>query len=246
MLRTPDRERLALFLDIDGTLVDIAARPTEVFVPPGLVDVLRAVNECLSGAVALVSGRAIEDLDRLFRPLRLRAAGVHGAERRVVPNGTIEEGVTDPLSPALLSELKTMLRDFPGVTVEDKRHAFAVHYRAVPHFGGELGIAVRRFVDARQELVAMPGHCIFELKRPGHSKGTAVADFMRLAPFAGRVPVFIGDDVTDMAGFEAVHKLGGTCYSVGREMRGVDDWFETPDDVRGWLERIVGMTPAEP
>lgn len=246
MLPIPDRDRLALFLDIDGTLVDLAPRPNDVCVPPGLAGVLKDLDRVLNGALALVSGRAIEDFDRLFAPLRLRAAGVHGAELRNMPDGPIERSASAELPAALLSDLEKVLQAFPGVTVENKRRAYAVHYRAVPDVGPDLEKAVRQFIDKRPGLVVMPGHAIFELKRPMHTKGTAVAGFMDDAPFAGRLPVFIGDDVTDMAGFEAVRGLGGTTYSVGREMAGVDDWFENPAEVREWLEGIVNMAPAEP
>lgn len=244
MLRVPDCDRLALFLDVDGTLVNIAERPDDVWMPSGLVDLLRSLERRLDGAIALVSGRAIDDLDQLFDPLRLRAAGVHGAETRVVPGGAIQRSAEDELSPQLLSDLETSLLDFPGVTIENKRRAYAVHYRAVPDVGPRLGAVVRRFADTRSGLVVLPGHCIFELKHPSHTKGTAISAFMRSRPFAGRRPLFIGDDITDMAGFEAVRGLGGTTYSVAREMPGVDGWFESPADVREWLERIVSVAAA--
>jgi trehalose 6-phosphate phosphatase len=230
---------MGLFLDVDGTLLDLAGRPSDVVVPASLLDGLRAVERFLAGAVALVSGRTIEDLDRLFAPLRLRAVGVHGAQIRFAPDGPILDDEDKRLSAADWDALQAVLDGFPGTFAENKGHAFAVHYRAVPSLGPALGAALQDFVARRRDLVVMPGHCVFEVKHATHTKGRAVDRLMARAPFAGRIPVFIGDDTTDEAGFAEALARGGRAYSVGRTLPGLTDTFARPAAVREWLAQLA-------
>lgn len=241
-----DIARMCLFLDVDGTMLDIVARPTAIVLPPALIDDLAAIEQRLHGALALVSGRPVSELDRLFAPLRLRAAGVHGAEQRFEPH---KEALCDDEA-ALPADawvtLRELLLSFPGSFAENKRFAFAVHYRAAPQIEVALERAVRQFVLDWQDdgFTLLSGHCVFEIKRPFHEKGRAIGRFMMLPPFAGRTPVFIGDDTTDIPGFAAVRALGGQAYSVGRLMPQVTGSFDSPAAVRAWLSRLAVSPPA--
>lgn len=239
---------LCLFLDVDGSLIEIAARPEAVVVPPSLVVDLQRANEVLDGALALVSGRPIEQLDALFRPLRLRASGVHGAEMRLSPEATVDQLPGAAVPQPVRRDLAAVLRDFPGTFVEDKRFSLAVHYRAVPASGDALLAALRGLVtrQAEADLFLLPGHFVFELKRPGFDKGEAVRRFMADPPFRDRTPVFVGDDVTDRPGFAAAIAAGGVAFGVGRPIAGTTGTFDSPSAVRDWVGRLAGteMTPA--
>lgn len=230
-----------LFLDVDGTLIDIAPNPDAVFVPPSLVRDLKAAERRLGGALALVSGRTIEDLDRLFNPLRLKASGVHGAEFR------FDSRQESPLtaSPALptdaWADLLAVLRRFPDTLAENKAFSFAIHYRSAPGVGPSLRRSLDEFVRTHRELSLriLPGHFVFELKRPGFDKGVAIERFLQERAFRGRRPIFIGDDVTDRPGFDAVMARDGLAYSVGFVAPGVTGTFPDPAGVRNWLRTMI-------
>lgn len=230
----------ALFLDVDGTLLDIAETPESVHVPDDLKTLLLEVSLRLDGAVALVSGRSIADLDVLFAPLRLCASGIHGCERRE-PNGSI---VRPDLAPDALNsvreELHTFVHRHPGLILEDKGFGLAVHFRRVPHMSGDVLMWMRRmchWLGPRFTLQA--GKCVLEIRPTGFSKGTSIAAFMQLPPFIGRTPVFLGDDITDEDGFAVVNDLGGVSIKVGdapttfakRRLSGVRE-------VRHWLRTM--------
>jgi len=231
-------ERAALFLDVDGTLLDLAPRPTAVVVPPSLVTSLARLEKLLDGALALVSGRSIDDLDRLFAPLRLCASGVHGAQWRLAgygPEHALQEA--EGLPRRLWLALTEVLFDFPGTFAENKRYSFAVHYRTVPmlkqRLRRALGTLVATFADL--DLVMIHGHSVFEITKRGFDKGRAIERFLARRPFSGRVPVFIGDDATDEAGFAAVVRLGGHAFAVGGRRPGASFVFAAPESVRQWL-----------
>jgi trehalose 6-phosphate phosphatase len=231
----------ALFLDVDGTLLDLAARPDDVVMPPGLVATLRRAEHKLSGALALVSGRPIAELDRLFEPLRLRASGVHGAEMRVDPDAPMISafGVRE-LPQSLWADLTRAVAAFPGAFVENKRFSFAVHYRLALASEQRLREAVIRLVDSSQIPVeVMNAHYALELKAPGCDKGGAIAAFLSTPPFRGRTPVFVGDDKTDESGFAVVAARGGLAYSVGRRRPGAIGAFSEPRAVREWLAEFA-------
>jgi trehalose 6-phosphate phosphatase len=227
----------ALFLDVDGTLLDFAETPEQVFVPPGLLDLLRALHDALGGALALVSGRPIATLDRLFAPLRLPAAGQHGAERRATALGEIVG--TPP--PSHLAEVRAGLRRFaathPGILVEDKNASVAVHYRRAPLFRDELEAFTRAAIATNNEhMEILEAVMAFDVKLRSVDKGRAVAWFMNRPPFAGRVPVFIGDDHTDEYGFAEVAERAGYAIQVGTSRPRITPWhIATPADLRQWL-----------
>ena len=232
---------MCLFLDVDGTMLDIAARPTAVVLPPSLIDDLAAIEQGLHGALALVSGRTISELDRVFAPLRLRAAGVHGAELRFEPHKEAVRDSENELPADAWVALRQLLLNFPGSFAENKRFAFAVHYRTAPQIEPELERAISQFVQSRQDdgFTLLHGHCVFEIKRSVHEKGMAIARFMKQPPFARHTPVFIGDDTTDIPGFAAVRALGGQAYSVGRLMPQATGSFDSPAAVRAWLSSVA-------
>ncbi len=231
---------IALFLDVDGTLLDLAPHPDAVSVPAALISALAAAEHRLDGALALISGRPIRDLDRLFAPLRLCAGGIHGAEIRNRVGGAVCPVTRDRLPLAFWSELVGLLDGFPGTFAEDKRVSFAVHYRGAHLEAKTLASALTRLIDRfpglAPELVA--GDRVFEIRLPGFDKGQAIERFMAEASFIDRQPVFIADDAMDRAGFDAVLACGGLAYSVGAALPGLTGCFLGPRDVRCWLKRL--------
>jgi trehalose 6-phosphate phosphatase len=212
----------ALFLDIDGTLLEIAPRPELVRVPQHLPVLLHRVAGRRSGALAVVSGRRIADIDRLLQPWRGAAAGMHGAERRRADGTLLAAGdnPADQAAAAALDRLRPALRQFaqgaPGVLLEDKGRTLALHYRQAPERGTEIRAFAERLVGSeagRLRLIA--GKMVFELQPRHHGKDGAIAAFMKEAPFRGRVPVFLGDDTTDEDGFAEVDRRGGLSIRVG-------------------------------
>lgn len=211
-LPSPDR---ALFLDVDGTLVEIAAAPDAVRVPDGLVPLLERLERGLGGALALVSGRTIAMLDTLFAPLRLAAAGNHGLERRRA-DGRLIRPAPSPAVSAARAAMGNFAHDHRGVILEDKALSVALHFRNAPDAAEDaLALAERVAADSGGGLFVQRGKMMVELRPPGGDKGSVIADFMREPPFAGRLPVFVGDDVTDEHGFAVVNGMGGVSIRVG-------------------------------
>jgi trehalose 6-phosphate phosphatase len=231
----------ALCLDVDGTILDLAPRPDAVKVPEGMVPLLQRLFDKLGGALAFVSGRSIEDIDRLFAPLKLPAIGVHGGEIRT-PDGRFR--VDDELS-GELSLVKPMLRQaiahLHGVLLEDKRCAIALHYRGAPERGREvLRLAELVVAGMGSEFAVLVGKCVVEL-RPRHlTKGTALQQLMQEEPFRGRTPIFAGDDSTDEDAFEVVNRMGGISVRVGQlQPTAATCQLADPEQLRGWLLEIA-------
>lgn len=203
----------ALFLDFDGTMVEIAPQPHAVEVPQPLILLLQDLHRYLHGAVAVISGRPIVQLDAFLQPLKMAAAGVHGAERRGA-DGRLHLLNTHPLDHVEEAACE-LAAQHPGLIVENKRGSLALHYRMAPELEA---LCVKTMEDAVAEspgLALLRGKMVIEAKPGGASKGRAIEDFLEEAPFAGRRPVFIGDDVTDEAGFSTVQRLGGVGIKVG-------------------------------
>jgi trehalose 6-phosphate phosphatase len=241
-----DLRRICLFFDIDGTLVDLAPKPTDVVVDPHLLDDLQILAKRVDGALALVSGRPIQVIDELFQPVKFKAAGVHGAQLRLVEDGEIEV-VSGPGLPASLREdLAELGLHNPGVLIEDKVVSIAVHYRGLPTAAEALRSAIATILEecGDRSLGILSGKLVYEVKRNTHDKGTAVDTFMARPPFRGRRPVFIGDDVTDLAAFAALTRYRGLAYAVGRDLRGVPRGFETAAQVREWIAGLAGRAEA--
>ncbi|MGK9235025.1 trehalose-phosphatase [Inquilinus limosus] len=232
---------MALFLDVDGCLIDLAERPEDVVVPPGLVADLDRLSARLGGALALVSGRAIADLDRLFAPLRLAAAGQHGLEWRPGAAAAVERV---PVERAVLDRLTASLADFasgrPGLRVEPKGAAVAIHYRQAPHLGADVVAFARGLLADVPGWHALAGKMVVELKPDGVDKGAAVDRFLALPPFAGRRPLAMGDDVTDEDAFAAALRHGGIAVLVGdREPTRANRRLPDPAAVRAWIAQLA-------
>lgn len=238
-----DPHAIALLLDFDGTLVEIAPTPDAVQVPEELRASLARLLKKTGGALALVSGRPIADLDRLFMPLTLPIVGGHGAEMRVRGGETVNEA--EPLPEGLRRRLAEAVIPGSGVLIEDKGYSIALHYRQAPQQEERLRglIAAACAAFPREAIEILPGKAMFEVKRPGVSKGEAVRALMTHAPFAGRKPVFIGDDVTDESVFTMLPALGGTAFSVQRPFAGLAGIFASPAQVRRALATLAASDP---
>ena len=243
-----DLRRVALLLDVDGTLLDIAPTPAEVVVPSMLPEMLGDLIGRAGGAVALVSGRRIESLDRIFAPLIAPAIGGHGAEMRAATGEPVLALSPAVLSESLRHELHLLADVDAGVLVEDKAHSIAVHYRLAPERETFLKLAVKEIVasEPNANLEFLLGKQVIDIKPKHFSKGSAVRDLMRRKPFAGRKPLFVGDDTTDESVFAILPELKGCGYSVGRPVVGTQGTFASPQDVRSWLRQIWTRSGSGP
>lgn len=234
---------MALFLDFDGTLAAIAPRPDAVVVDDWVRPLVAQAQQRLGGAVAVVSGRPLAELDALLAPLLLPAAGVHGVERRDA-QGRVRVQAGAP--PDELTELvERLAARHDGLLVERKPSALALHYRARPELESLCAQAVLAAVHPhRDDWSVLLGKCVVELKPRRAGKGAAVRDFLVQPPFAGRVPVFVGDDATDEDGFAAVQAVGGFGVKVGPGPSGARCRLPDPPAVRDWLR--AGLQPLGP
>ena len=224
----PPPARAALLLDLDGTLLDIAPTPDSVVVPPALLDALRGLTIRLDGALAVISGRPVAQVDELLRAIPTAVAGEHGGATRYAPGAALER-VPLPSAPAAwLAAAERIAAANPGVLLERKERGFVLHYRAVPTLGPALHAALAEIVGASEAFTLMQARKAWEIKPRGADKGTAVAALMAHAPFAGRLPIFIGDDVTDEDGMQVARAMGGAGLRVGAA-------FKDPAAVRTWL-----------
>ena len=215
----------ALFLDFDGTMVDIAPQPHAVHVPQPLLAVMQDLREYLQGAVAVISGRPIAQLDAFLQPLALPAAGVHGAERRSA-DGQMHLLNTHPLD-HVEDAARELAALHPALIVENKRGSLALHYRMAPELEDLCVRTMQRAVAESPGVALLRGKMVVEAKPGGASKGRAIEEFLGEPPFAGRTPVFIGDDVTDEVGFSTVQRLGGIGIKVGEGATVA--WRRVPD-----------------
>jgi trehalose 6-phosphate phosphatase len=239
-----DLNSIALLLDVDGTLIDLKPSPGEAHVSAELRDLVARLAHQTGGALALVSGRPIADLDRLFSPLEFPAIGGHGAETRLRA-GQVTLGVVH-----LPQDMRRQLADAakPGMIVEDKGYSLALHYRNAPDHEEHLraSIDAGRAAFPGEATEVQPGKFMFEVKRPGVSKGEAVRALMAEPPFAGRRPVFIGDDVTDETVFAILPAMKGLGFSVGRHFAGLAGIFESPKQVRRALQNLAARGQGAP
>ena len=209
---------IALFLDVDGTLLEIAQSPDAVKVPASLRNTLDLASDRVAGALALISGRKLGDLDQLFAPSVFPAAGQHGFERRDFSgNLALPQVDTERLMMAR-TQLTALVERYPGLLLEDKGSGLALHYRNAPHLEASLKQLMNELlISTAPQFELKPGKFVLELTPAGYSKRTAIEAFMQEAPFAGRTPVFVGDDITDEDGFAAVNALGGYSIRVGTD-----------------------------
>jgi len=221
----------ALFLDLDGTLLDIAPRPDAVVVPPGLVTTLQGLAQRLDGALAIVTGRGRVVADALLAPLRLPGGFGHGAELRDAAGRMRGDDTIPPLPAHWPARLAAEAAAWPGVILECKPHGIALHHRAAPQFRDATRDALLALLRGHDDTFALlPAHMAFEIRPRAATKARAVHALMQALPFRGRRPVFVGDDITDEDGMAAACDLGGIGLHVGRDFRG------GPSEVRAWLE----------
>jgi trehalose 6-phosphate phosphatase len=230
-----------LFLDVDGTLIELTETPFDTRASDELKAVLKEVEERLGGGLALVSGRSVEYLDGLFAPLRLPSAGLHGIERRKATGIMHGASFADAQLDHARTALKEFVQDHAGTLLEDKGRTVAVHFRMAPQFEPEVREAVTDIAAALgTNYHVQAGSMMLEIKPRGFNKGSAVKAFMQEPPFSGRRPVYVGDDLTDLDGFRVVDALGGVSIAVGERVQGqyrLDD----PAAVREWLKGIAGL-----
>lgn len=227
----------ALFLDFDGTLADIAAQPHAVHVLPEVVPTLQSLHRYLDGALAIVTGRTLADIDRFLAPLQLPLACEHGAQYRL-GNGHAG-GVPAPDLTPVLDALRPLLSLYPQLLLEPKSAGLALHYRQAMALEPLCQATLAQALQELPGMELMQGKCVLEVKPSGPSKGRAIGDFMRHAPFAGRTPIFVGDDVTDEAGFAATQDLGGIGVKVGPGDTLALARVEGPAAVRAWLQQAA-------
>ena len=230
-----------LFLDVDGTLIELTDSPLNTFADPELKTLLGQVAERLGGALALISGRSIDYLDALFSPLRLPAAGLHGVERRKASGIMHGASFTDTQLTPAREAVTALVQAHPGTSVEDKGRTLAVHYRMAPQHEA----AVRQsLIDIAKPLGSnyhiQEGSMVLEIKPRGFTKASAIKAFLHEPPFSGRKPVFVGDDLTDQDGFRMVEDQGGISIAVGDRVHG-QFRFDTVSAVRAWLQEIAAL-----
>jgi trehalose 6-phosphate phosphatase len=234
----------AYFLDVDGTLLKLAKTPDAVRVGRDVVSLIRSLHGTTGGAVALVSGRSLADLDRRFGLGDLCAAGQHGVERRD-GTGRISRHPSRAAPGALVAErLAPLLARHPGLRIEDKGATLAVHYRQAPRLGAWLSVVLREIVAGITGFELQRGKLVLEIKAAGFDKGSAVDEFMATPPFRGRTPVFIGDDLTDETAFAAVNRLDGLSVKVGAGPTSARHRLADVRAVRRWLGELTGNPHA--
>lgn len=233
----PASSKDALFLDFDGTLVDIAPRPDLVEVSGGLLELLAELSDRVGGALAVISGRCIETLDQLLSPHRFAAAGEHGAEIREHRNGPIHHSY--PLDRTVIDAAAELAQQLPGTLLERKTASISLHYRQIPELGAAARDGMQKILDNLDGYELLEGKMVVELKPSGVNKGTAIQVLMSHAPFTGRRPVFLGDDVTDEPGFAATNSLGGVSVRVGSSKpSAASHMLSDVVAARAWLGRL--------
>ena len=230
----------SLFLDFDGTLVDFAARPEDVVVDIGLRELLARLHQTMNGAIAIISGRQLVDLDRMIGLPFLPMAGQHGLEWRD-SFGRVAKVDDEPLPPELIEAARRWCEGHDGARLEIKDFALAVHVRANPRLYGEALSLGRALVEEMPgKLMVQLGVQVVEIRRSGASKGSVVATMMRDEPFVGRMPVFVGDDRTDEDGFAEATRTGGFGLLVGPERPSIARHrLRRPAHLRLWLSHLI-------
>lgn len=249
----PAQADWAYFLDVDGTLIEIADRPEAVHVPNSLIVLLGELHATVGGACALVSGRPLDEIDRLFAPLHPPVSGLHGLEWRdgqgqvhrlsgIAPGSDEAEAMTRALESARRA-LGALVDSHPPLSLEDKGATLALHYRAAPALEHHVFAATESIVSDNPSLVAQRGKMVVELKPAGIDKGLAVHRYMANPPFRGRRPVFLGDDLTDEFGFAAVNELGGLSVCIGDRVPScAQRRLASVHDAHRWLAQLNTTT----
>jgi trehalose 6-phosphate phosphatase len=224
-----------LFLDLDGTLLDLRDDPATIRADAALLELLTACAAHLGGALAIISGRPIADLDACFEPRRFAAAGIHGVERRSAAGVMTALPVDEARLHDVAAQLRAAMEDLPMSQLEDKYASLALHWRRAPQHASALRrLAAHTLQQLGPAFRLLEGNCVVELLPRAANKGEAVRAFLREAPFQGRRPVFVGDDLTDVPGFAAARAAGGYGIVVGERVQ-AEYRFDDVDAVRTWL-----------
>jgi trehalose 6-phosphate phosphatase len=232
-----------LFLDVDGTLLELADSPGGVAVDAALPPLLARLRDAARGAVALVSGRTIENLDRLLDTRGMPVAGLHGCERRDARGVLHVAPVAREQLVELRAGLQRLVARHPGLLLEDKGAGVALHFLKARQLEHELRAEVSLLAAPLvPQFAILDGHAVIEVKPAAHTKGSAVDAYLEEAPFKGRVPIFIGDDTTDYDGFAAVRRHGGLAIAVGSRVKS-EWWLPGPAAVRSWLDQLAEKAP---
>ncbi|MCX5543734.1 MULTISPECIES: trehalose-phosphatase [Paraburkholderia] len=238
-------EQTAFFFDFDGTLVDLAPTPDGVLVRPDMLALLRELRRATHGAVAIVSGRGIESIDGFLGMPDLPVAGLHGAERRDANGDTQRVGFNDERLLHMEQVLAEVVRTHAGMLLEIKGASLALHYRNAPEHEGTARASTERLAaDYADAYVLQPGKMVYEIKPKDVDKGRALRAFLDEPPFAGRRPVFAGDDLTDEKGFAVVNALGGLSIKVGGGDSIAQTRVDSVDALIGWLASLVAAMPG--
>jgi trehalose 6-phosphate phosphatase len=241
----------ALFLDFDGTLVEIAAQPDGVTVAPELPGLLTRLHAALGGAVALVSGRGLDDIDRLLGMPQIASAGQHGLERRDASGRRITATIDHTALDEIIRSLQPFVASHPGTRLEPKGMTVALHFRNAPDAESDARATVASLMERHGDgFHVQEGKMVLEVKPKGSTKGTVVEQFLAEPPFADRTPVFIGDDVTDEDGFRAVNRRGGLSIQVGARLpTEATSRIGSVIDLHRWLasvaDSLTGATDIE-
>jgi trehalose 6-phosphate phosphatase len=233
----------ALFLDFDGTLADLAPEPDAVQLVSGVIPALARLSAQLGGALAIVSGRRLADLDGFLAPLRLPLATEHGAQRRDMLGRVVS--LAEPDLRELTHRVTDLAAHHDGLRVEIKQAAVALHYRHAPELESLCQQVMQEAADRTPGVELLHGKYVFEVKPSNVSKGSAIKAFMAEAPFAGRLPLFAGDDTTDEAGFAAVQLLGGEGIKVGEGATQARHRCASPEALHQWLHAAFGGMARE-
>ncbi|MDB5485962.1 MAG: trehalose-phosphatase [Tardiphaga sp.] len=236
----PSFDQCAFLLDIDGTLLDMAAKPRDVIVPPGLRESLTELLARTNGALAMVSGRSLEDIDFIFGP-EFPAVGGHGAEMRISATSTTVVTHAPPMDISLKRRFAKLAEMSDGILLEDKGYSLALHFRLAPECEEAIydGVSAIRADLPNAPIEVLPGKFVCEIKHSGFTKATGVTELMTHQPFKGRRPIFLGDDVTDESVFAIMPDMKGLAFSVGRRAQGVNGHFDEPENVRQWLASLL-------
>jgi trehalose 6-phosphate phosphatase len=234
----PVNANTALLLDIDGTLLDMARTPDRVRVPAELCRALETLAGQLSGALAFVSGRSLDSIDKLFAPFRPAAIGAHGGEIRGA-DGRVARAA--PVADSVREIFTGLAQHVPGLLLEDKACALALHYRLAPEALPVLKAAMDKHAPLfeAEKVQIQYGKAVIDVRPIGVDKGTAVTKLARQKPFKGRTILFGGDDTTDLDVFRILPALGGRGFSVGQRFAGAEHVFERPRQVRQWLAKVA-------
>ena len=230
---------MALLLDLDGTLIDFAPTPDAVVVPAGLTAALAARRDRLGGALAIITGRPVAEVDALLPGIAHAVAGEHGGAVRAAPGAALERPAFPPVPEAWLTRARMVVGAHPGTLLERKANGVALHFRKRPSAGPALRDLAERLVAVLPSHAVLEGNVVWEVRPRGIDKGRALAALMARPPFTGRTPLFIGDDVTDEDAIRAARALGG----IGLR---VHEAFGTPQGVRDWLAAEAASGPTDP